>query len=384
MRILILHSRYLSGDVSGENRVVHDEARLLTEAGHEVLLREPSPSVEGLRAQATTAATSVWARRIADEVTATVRRRAVDVVHVHNLFPELSPRVLPAAKRGGAAVVMTLHNFRLMCLPATLERDGRACELCVGRVPWRGVRYGCYRGSRAGSAALATSLTLHRAVGTFAAVDRFLAVSGYVRRRHLGAGIDPARVGVKENFVWPQPARQGAGGPFLFLGRLTPEKGLNTLFGAWRAAPDLGELVVAGDGPDLERLRGSAPAGVRVLGAVPADEVPALVAGAAAVVVPSRWPEPAVPRAVLEAYAAGVGVVAAAVGGIPEGVRDGETGVLVPTHDADAWIDALRRVRRDGEATRLGDGALALWRERYGPEAGLRALERAYEEASAR
>lgn len=384
MRILILHSRYLSGDVSGENRVVRDEARVLSEAGHDVLLREATPSVSGLRAQASTAATSIWATRVAAEVTTTVRRRGVDVVHVHNLFPELSPLVLKAARRGGAAVVMTLHNFRLMCLPATLQRDGRTCELCVGRLPLQGVRHGCYRGSKVGSAVLATSFAVHRAIGSFDAVDRFLAVSGYVRERHIEAGLDPARIGVKENFVWPQLVRRSAEGPFLFLGRLTVEKGLDTLFDAWRAAPDLGELLVAGDGPELERLRSAAPVGVRVIGAVPADQVPDMVAGARAVLVPSVWPEPAVPRAVLEAYASRVGVVASAVGGMREGVREGETGYLVPPGDVGAWVEALRRLRREGEADRLGDGGYTSWRERYGPDAGLRALEAVYAEVTAR
>jgi glycosyltransferase involved in cell wall biosynthesis len=121
-----------------------------------------------------------------------------------------------------------------------------------------------------------------------------------------------------------------------------------------------------------------------VSGPVPAAQVPDLVAGARAVLVPSAWPEPAVPRAVLEAYASRVAVVTSAVGGMREGVREGETGYLVPPGDVDAWVGALRRLRREGEAERLGDGGFTVWRERYGPDAGLRALEAAYAEAIAR
>lgn len=383
MRILILHSRYLSGDVSGENRVVGDEARLLREAGHDVTLRELRPAVSGLRQQAMAAATTVWARRVAADVAETVRRERIEVVHAHNLFPTVSPAVLPAAREAGAAVVMTLHNYRLLCLPATLLRDGRPCTLCVGHVPWQGVRHACYRGSRAGSAVLAGSLTLHRALGSFDAVRRFLAVSAFVRDRHVEGGLDADRIVVKPNFAWPSTTRTGAGEGFLYLGRVAREKGLDTLLDAWRASRGLGRLTVAGDGPDLEELRRGAPEGVEFLGAVEADRVPSLIERARAVLVPSRWEEPAVPKVVLEASATGVGVIASAVGALSEGVDDGVSGLLVAADDPATWSDALRRLHDDATAVRLGEGARAAWEARWAPEGGLRALEAVYAEAVA-
>jgi glycosyltransferase involved in cell wall biosynthesis len=379
VRVLILHSRYLSGDVSGENRVVDDEARLLREGGHDVTVQQITPSVDRVRDRLATAAKSIWARRIASNVTRLVRRERVEVVHVHNLFPELSPLVLTAARQGGAAVVMTLHNYRAMCLPATLLRDGVSCELCVGHLPWRGVQHACYRGSVAGSASLATSLALHRARGSFDAVDRYLAVSGYVRDKHIEAGVPDEKIVVKENFTHPTTARSGSGEHYLFLGRLAREKGLDTLLAVWRDAADLAPLLVAGTGPEGADLARSAPQGVRFLGSVPAEQVPTLIANARAVLVPSRWYEPAVPRAVLEAYATGVGVVASAIGGLPEGVRDGESGLLVPPQDTVAWVSTLRRLEADEETERLGRGAKELWRTRYAPDVGLRCLEDAYE-----
>jgi glycosyltransferase involved in cell wall biosynthesis len=382
VRVLILHSRYLSGDVSGENRVVDDEARLLADAGHDVLVRLLEPAVDTVADRVATAAKSIWAGRTAASVTRLVRDRGVDVVHAHNLFPELSPAVLPAAKRGGAAVVMTLHNYRMMCLPATLLLDGEHCERCVGRVPWPGVRHACYRGSRAGSAVLATSLTLHRTRGSFDAVDRYLAVSGYVRDKHVRAGVPADRIVVKENFVPAARERAGAGETFLFLGRVAREKGLDTLLAAWRAAPDLPPLVVAGDGPDAAALARQAPEHVRFLGAVPAADVPELLASARAVLVPSRWQEPAVPRAALEAYAAGVGVIAAATGALPEGVDDA-SGVLVDMDDLGAWVAAARRLAADAESLRLGSGAKALWARRFAPDVALRAIEERYGEVRA-
>lgn len=384
MRVLVLHSRYTSGPASGENRAVEDEVRLLAEAGHDVRAWLPSPGgATGLRL-AGLAAGMVWSREAASEVRRLIAERRPDVVHCHNLFPMLSPSVLAAA--GDVPVVLTLHSYRLLCLSAVLVRDGRVCEDCVGRAPWPGVVHGCYRGSRGASAALAGSLALGRRRGAFDRVRRFLAVSPFVRDLHVRAGFDPDRILVKPNFSWPAPPRRGPGRHFLFLGRLSAEKGVGTLLDAWRSlATDRGgrpapPLVVAGDGPLGAGLRAAAPPGVRFVGAVPPSEVQALIREARALLLPSVCHE-GEPRSVLEAYAAGVPVVASRTGGLP-GVVDEETsGLLASPGDAGAWAAAVERLCDDGTAERLGQGALRRWCERHSPERGLRALVEAYHEA---
>jgi glycosyltransferase involved in cell wall biosynthesis len=382
LRVLVLHSRYLSGDVSGENRVVADEVEVLRSAGHEVALHAPAPVTEGSSDLVRTATSAVWSSGAARTIQHVVRSEGIELVHAHNLFPTLSPAVLRSAKRAGAAVVMTLHNYRLLCLPATLMRNDRACEDCLGKIPWRGVVHACYRGSRAGSAVLAGAVTLHRAVGSFDLVDRFAAVSDVVRETHVRGGVAGERIIVKPNFAPAVPARQGPGSWFLFLGRLAPEKGVDTLLEAWRRLPPGSpELRVVGDGPEAEALRSQAAEGVRFTGEVPASETSALIAGARAVLVPSRWEEPAVPRVLLEAFAAGVPVVASDRGALPGGVDDGGSGFVVPAEDADAWADRATRLIQDDVSLALGAGALKVWRDRYSPASGLRALESLYAEA---
>ncbi len=388
MRILVLHNRYRSGDTSGENRVVRDEAALLREAGHDVATWEPEPAVGSFAGQARAAVDAVWSRRAARRVRSLVEQRSIDVVHAHNLFPSLSPAVLRAARDAGAAVVVTLHNYRFLCLPGTLIRDGHPCDVCVGHLPWRGVVHSCYRDSKAGSATIATSLSLHRSLASFEAVDRFAAVSGFIRDTYDRVGFGRDRIVVKPNFAPAVPVRDGPGAGFVFLGRLTPEKGVDTLLEAWRGpnnqAERLGTLTIVGSGPSEAELRAMAPPGVHFLGDVPAEQVPALIRAARAVLIPSRWEEAAVPRVALEAYASGVAVISSDRGALPEGVVDDETGIVLPADDPAAWREATSRMGADGTDERLGRGALTLWRERYGPQAGLAALEALYLEATTR
>ena len=382
MRVLLLHSRYLSGPASGENRVLEDESRLLRENGHEVSVWSPEPEVGGALANVRTAGSAIWSRRAASHVATLVRRNRIEIVHVHNLFPTLSPAVLRAARSGGAAVVMTLHNYRLMCLPANFLRDGRPCEDCLGHLPWRGVVHRCYRDSALGSATLAASLGVGRGAGSFDAVTRFLAVSAFVRAKHVEGGIEPGRIVVKPNFTWPTERRTGPGEYLLFLGRLSSEKGVDTILRAAARSRGGCPVVVVGDGPDAEALRRLAPDHVTFRGQVDASEVPAILARARALLVPSRWYE-AAPRSIIEAYAAGVPVIASDIGALPEAVAGDETGLLAPPDDDVAWAERMQALADDATSIRLGDAAFARWRERFSPERGVRDLEEAYSEAMA-
>ena len=360
--------------------MVEDERRLLTKAGHQVRSWAPAPSdLQGLGA-VPLGTRAIWSRDAARVVRRLVRNQRSDIVHCHNLFPLLSPAVISAASAEGAAVVMTLHNYRLLCLPATFLRDGRTCEDCLGHVPWRGVIHRCYRDSALGSAVLASSLALHRAVRTFAQVKLYLAVGRFVREKYVQAGFPEDRVAVKPSFVAAAPRRDGPGDYFLFLGRLSREKGLDTLLAAWSRSRE--RLVVAGDGPERALFRHAAPT-VDYCGALPAAEIPSLLSRARALLVPSLSYEGA-PRVVLEAYASGVPVLASRLGGLPELVEDGSSGILVRPGDVAAWAAAVERLTDDAEAERMGERAWRLWQEHYSPERGLENLEAAYHAALGR
>ena len=317
---------------------------------------------------------AVWSRSAVKEVRRLVRTRRVDVVHCHNLFPMLSPAILAAAANEGSAVLVTLHNYRFMCLPSTFLRDGVVCEDCLGRLPWPGVLHRCYRDSFFASGALAASLTLHRALGTLNQVHAYLAVSGFLRDKYVAAGFAASRISVKPNFVPAVPQREGPGDYFLFLGRLSAEKGLATLVEVSRQTR--ARIVVAGDGPDRDLVQ-NAPSSLDYRGNLFGHELPPLLAGARALLVPSRWYEGA-PRVVLEAYAAGVPVLASNHRRAPGTRRGRRAAVLAAPDDVSAWHEALERLCDDAESERMGARARNLWNERYSPERGLENLEQAY------
>jgi glycosyltransferase involved in cell wall biosynthesis len=355
---------------------VSDETALLRRGGHDVRLLDPSVSIG--RGVPRASIGVVWDPGRSQEVRKAIRSFRPDVVHVHNVFPALSPAVIRVARRERIPVVMTLHNFRLLCLPATLMRDGHNCEDCVGHLPWRGVIHGCYRDSVAASVPYFASLSLHRKMGTFASVDKFVAVSTLIQEMHARAGLARERISVKPNFAWPSSARRGAGKYFLYLGRLSPEKGVDTLLRAWR--PSLGRLVVAGDGPVATALRALPGRSVDFVGQVRAEEGNRLMRAARAVLIPSRCYE-GFPRAVAEAYAAGVPVVASRIGGLQEIVDERVTGLFADPYDAVSWTDALERMMDDDLVQAMGTAARRYWTERYTPEHNLRQLESIYEEA---
>jgi glycosyltransferase involved in cell wall biosynthesis len=381
MRILIVHSRYLSEAASGENVVVEDEAKLLTRGGHHVEVWQPRPTRVTGMGLVRTGMQATWSREGVARVRRMIRHMEAEIVHFHNLFPTLSPAVLRAATEEGAAAVMTLHNYRLMCLPSTFLRDGRICEDCIARTPWPGIVHRCYRDSLPGSAALAASLSLHKMLRTFDRVALYLPVSEFVRNKYIEAGFAAERLRVKSNFAWATTRREGPGDHFVYLGRLSAEKGVRTLVSAWKHMS--AKLVIVGDGPEGGRLRDVAPKTIEFTGLVHHAEVADLLRGARALLVPSLWYE-AQPRVILEAYATGVPVIASRIGGLPDFVIDRETGFLVSPQDHGAWARAAGWLLDDSEAERLGEGAYRLWKDRYSPERGLEDLTEAYRFARSR
>ncbi|MGE4218224.1 MAG: glycosyltransferase family 4 protein [Alphaproteobacteria bacterium] len=345
MRILLVHERYR--ERGGEDAAVDGEIAQLRDAGVDVAtLIEDNDRIRG-EGSLGLALNTLWSPAGRRAVAAAIRSARPDLVHVHNFFPLLSPSIYGAVHDAGLPVVQTLHNYRLICPGALLLRDGGACELCVERrIKWPAVRHACYRTSHAASATVAAMDGLHSLLGTFRRrVDRFIALSLTAAQQFVRGGIPAAQIAVIPNAVAdPGPPRMDGRSGALFVGRLSPEKGLDTVLAAWRHID--WPLTVIGDGPDAARLKAAAPAQVRFLGRRSPDQVAQAMAGAELLVFPSLCREN-LPTVILEAMAHGVPVLASGGGAAEDMILPDVSGALAPPGDVAVWRDAIATLRSD-------------------------------------
>jgi glycosyltransferase involved in cell wall biosynthesis len=299
---------------------------------------------------------SFEARRKLSKLLANVH---VDVCHAHNVYHHISPSILGLLRARGIPTVLTLHDLKIAC-PAyhMLAHDG-ICERCRGGRLHNVVLNRCIKGSAALSAIVMIEAIVHRLLGSYArCVDRFIVPSRFYVEKFCEWGMPRSLFRHIPNFVDTErysPAYT-PGRYFVYFGRVSREKGLRTLVGA--AADARCSLVIAGTGPQLEELRALAvnlKAEVAFPGFLSGDELHNVVRNARAVVLPSEWYENA-PMSVLEAYALGKPLIGARIGGIPELVRENETGVCFTSGDQASLAAALTDItaRPDGEIAGMG------------------------------
>lgn len=388
MKVLLCHTYYQQH--GGEDQSFEEERQLLRDHGHEVI--EYVRRNDELDAQQAWAlvGTTLWNRQAARGLEQLVVDQRPDVVHCTNTFPLISPAVIHRAHRHGVAVVQALRNYRLICPGSYLMRDGRPCEDCLGRaVPWPAVAHGCYRDSRAASTVVASMLVLHRALGTWRRkVDAFFTLTEFARQKFVEAGFPAERLHVKYNSVSDVAPQSADREDYLvFVGRLSPEKGIATLLEAWRSDATLPPLKILGDGPQAGLVRSAQAADPRIewLGHVESTEVQRVVASAQALVMPSLWYE-TFGRTIAEAYSSRTPVIASRLGAMRELVEEDVTGLLCEAGQACELAGAVRRLVGFSAAKQqaIGDAARDRYDAQFTPERNYRRLLEIYELARQR
>lgn len=377
LKILQVHTAYRQP--GGEDSVVDSEATVLRAAGHEVIEWRAANS-RSAPVAAAQLALAVWNPASYARARAIGHRVQPDVVHVHNTWFALSRSVVRALRAAGFPVVMTLHNYRLICVNGLLFRDGHICEDCVGSSTLPGVRHRCYRNSYSQSAIAASAIASRRVLDTGA--DRVVVLNEFGRALFARAGIAGEKLHVKPNFASDPGERRGppsASRRVLFVGRLAEEKGVETLLRAWSAArPDGLSLTVVGDGPLGDLIERSTGATVERVPWLEREALEELLLDSRALLMPSRWYE-GQPRVALEAMAAGLPVLGSALGGLGEllAATDSECAVAP---DLDRWTAALARLGDDRWVDRVGVAARRRYLAEFDERAGLRGLESLYRE----
>jgi glycosyltransferase involved in cell wall biosynthesis len=300
------------------------------------------------------AAGAIYSTDAARRVRELIAETRPQVAHAHNIYHHLSPSVLVEVHRRSIPVVLTLHDLKLVCPAYKMHTQGAICEDCRGGALRNVIKNRCIKNSRAMSALVWLESTIHKSLNLYSTtVTRFVVPSRFFLAKFSEWGVDTSRFVHIPNSVDVDSMLCGGepGEAFVYFGRLVPEKGVATLIKA--AARAHVPLRIVGTGPEethLRRLAAELGADVEFTGYLTGSALRAAIASARAVVVPSEWYENA-PISVMEASAMGRCVVGADIGGIPELIREDETGFTFVSGDVDALVEVLTRVQRLSVAT---------------------------------
>ena len=403
MKILLVHNKYQVR--GGEDSVVENETKMLRDHGHEVIeyIRDNSEIniVKGI-GKLLIPFKSIYNTSAYCDVKKILLCEHVDIVHIHNTHMVISPSVIYAARKCKVPVVMTLHNFRLLCAGAMLYRGGHICEDCVGGCLWKGVKYGCFRNSKIQSLAIVLSDYFHRLTGIYKYVN-FICLSEFNKEKLLTLKqVCVDKVFVKPNFgvkpdlelnientvtnnsdleminndvIENEQSELQDRDIYLYFGRMDETKGVKLIIDAFSEMPDK-KLAMAGNGPLLEECQKMvADKGLRnieILGWCDKEKLTELFSRTKAVICASQWYE-GHPMVVVESFANGIPVITGDLGNIGTTVTDGYNGIKYKYDSKDALRDAVVLFEAN-DRTELSENAKKTFEDKYTEEMNYKLL----------
>jgi len=387
MRILLIHNTYQKS--GGEDTVFSAEKAMLESHGHEIVEyvrnNEEISNIGTFKA----ALQTLWSIETYRELTKLIEKTKPDLTHFHNTFMLVSPAGYYACKKANLPVVQTLHNFRLICPVALLLRDSKPCEECVGKkFPWPGIVHGCWQQSKLKTTLVALMIGLHHLLGTWQTkVDRYIALTEFCRDKFIEGGLPPKKIVVKPNFTknqGPRSSNPQAGG--LFIGRLSEEKGLDTLLAAWKTLPHV-PLKIVGDGPLADYVKVALSTftmnSVQWLGRLPNEKVQELLLESKFLVITSRCYE-TFPLVIIEAFSRGIPIILPDTANLTTLVENNITGLYYHSEDADDLAKKVDWAWNHAEEMRtMGDAAYQEYQKKYSSEINYTQLMEIYHDAIA-
>lgn len=352
MKVLIVHNDY--GKYSGEEAVVDKMAAMLPTIGYEVaqLRMTTADARESLMGKIRGFVSGIYCPGGVKAMREAIRRESPDVVNVHNLYPFISPAALRECRKAGIPVVMTVHNFRIMCPTGLFMRDNSPCEVCLERGDeWACVKYNCEH-SRLKSIGYAARNAVAR-IGKYYRdyVDMFACITDFQRRKLIQAGFPPEKITVIPNSMDVPPLTAFEAGNYVaYSGRISREKGVDMIIEAARRHPDI-PFKLAGAVRDTD-LVADLPSNVELTGYLSGEKLRDFYANARFFVMASRWYE-GFPMTILEAARFAKPMVAPDHGGFTEIIGRGEDaiGILVSPGNSDSLSDAIYELWRSSSKT---------------------------------
>jgi glycosyltransferase involved in cell wall biosynthesis len=275
-----------------------------------------------------------------------------DIVHCHNIYHQISPSILPVAKKYKIPVVMHLHDYKLICPNYQMFAHGKMCEDCAAPNYYRCLLRKCFQDSYIKSFVVTLEMYLHHKILKIYEknIDLYIAPSKFMKDMCVKHGVPENKIKVMYNFVdnFSQDYVEPAGDYVLYLGRLSPEKGIPVLIRAMAQVKDL-SLYIAGEGNEKENCEKEISQlgleeNIKLLGHLSGEKLQQTIAEAKAIVIPSVWFEN-MPFSMLEALALGKVVIASRIGGMPEIITEGQNGFLFSAGDSDELASLINKLR---------------------------------------
>jgi len=388
LRILQIYSRYLQP--GGEERFAELFASALA-SQHEVenyVGSTRSLLGSGLLSRLISPFLAWHNPRVERELRKLQKKNPFDLWVVQNSMPGLSPAVYQAAQAMNVPVVHYLHSFRLSCANGFFLNHGSPCERCLHGNFWPAFLTACWRENRWISGWMGLLLRRVRSLGTFQNVLAWVALNQQQKRKHVEMGIPEKRIHVIPHFYEASsaPPNPSPFGDILFLGRLSPEKGLDLLLHAWKRVRSQGrKLLIAGKGPEEATLRSMASImdlkNIEFLGFVPRERHPDLWRRSAFAMLPSIWHEP-FPLSFLETWSNQRAPVASRLGAMAENIVDGKDGLLVEPFSASALAAAIQTlIDQPDLASRMGEAGRAKVLTEFNQKLWLNRIQSVFSEA---
>lgn len=355
MKVLIIHNSGSSQLPSGELVVAENELQAIRQAGVECNLHivyNDEINAGNLFKKIVAGLNVFWSYPSYKLVGKLIDKYKPDIVHFHSVLPLLTLSAFHACKKKGVPVVQTLHNYRWICVEGGLFKDNWYCEKCVSDTGWQGVFYGCSRNSYLISLALfLNNLFYRKSRLLFSLVDKFIAVSEFVKEKHLQAGFPEDKIVVKYNGLDIKRSERVDIDPFLkkgvtFVGRMKVAKGthiLKKIVGKMKDTP----FNIVGSGPDLDELvqfcKDSGLSNVKFWGKLEAPKVHDIISKSACVIMPSIFAE-AFPMVSIEAMMHETPLVASRIGGLVGIVQKSGCGIIVNPADIGEFVSAIKSI----------------------------------------
>ena len=367
--VLMAHNYYQVP--GGEDTVFHNEVNMLEKNGHKVIkyTRHNDEIKDGVLSKLKLGIDTIFSFKTYKEVKKLIDENEIDIVHVHNTLPLISPSIYYAARAKKVPVVQTIHNFRLLCPGATFTRNSEICEDCISKGLGQSLKHKCYRGSLAQTFIMYVMLKFHRIIGTYDKIN-YITLTEFNKKKLLNLVKVESKIYVKPNFVEKrEQSERILDDYFVYIGRLDEIKGINFLIEAWKDIDENIELYVIGTGPEKEKIKKFIEKNniknVKMLGFMQRNKIFDIIQKSRAVVVPSNWNEP-FGMVIIEAFSKGVPIIASKIGSIPYIVDHNVNGILVDPGDKLKLKESINNIFYDNKLNKaLGKNAYNKFNEYY-------------------